>query len=244
MRIPRSIQLSSPFGLVHEFWRCHNKEWYLASPFTKDLYFSCLIESLKDAITRENVVIHAYCAMNNHFHKIINYREHSQWLSRFMRHAHALFGAKYNKLNKRSGSVFEGRPKTSVIQDITYLMRAHFYVEANPIRAGICKVENLRAYIYSSYGYYAYGKQSKYTKLLTPPEWYNSLGKTSSERQMRYRRLFREYLLSMGYKLHNFFEAFVGNSNWVSDQKERVNQATKCRQKNFILFPSQGTDSG
>lgn len=229
MRINRSTQLWPLNGKVHLYWRCHNKEFYLQNNFFKELYFDCLERGLEHKPSwltsklKEKCKIQAFCAMGNHFHQIAAYSEGSQNLSLLMRQQHALFGIRYNRANKRSGKVAEGRPKTPLLQNPEHEMRVHFYVEANPIRAGFRTLENLKNYIYSSYGFYAYGRRTKFTHLLTIPEWYMNLGRNFRERQIRYRKLFREYLgeyhpvFSQKYK-----KQFIGDSTWIAATLARI----------------------
>jgi putative transposase len=214
-------------------WRCHNKEYYLRSQKIKSLYMQTIKESLKTEVTSNNIKIHAYCVMDNHYHQAVSYKESSQYLSRFMRHAHSLFGARYNRINHRSGKVAEARPKTSLIENSEHEMRVHFYIEANPVRAGICKPENLRTYKFNSFKFYAYGIKDEYTHLLTIPEWYMELGKTPHERQKKYRKLFYEYLeenKSSSYTLSN--QQFIGSIFWKLKQEERVSLFLKAKSEN------------
>lgn len=224
MRIKRSLQLWPLNATVHLYWKCHNKEFYLEEANVKDLYMECLEEALKYKDQYKNCKIHAFCAMGNHFHQSTSYSGGSTYLSNFTRYAHGLFGARYNRKNRRSGKVAEGRPKTPLIQNTTHEMRVHFYIEANPIRAGFRTLENLKSYIYSSYGFYAYGIKSKFTHLLTIPEWYLALGETPKLRQQNYRKLFKEYLETYSKKSSIFFKrAFIGDLLWV----EKVIQGLK-----------------
>jgi len=169
MRIPRTIQLFSPDGYVHKFWRCHNREYYLRPNNIKELYFRCLKRALKFQTNQGNVLVHAYCAMDNHFHQINRYKNGSKWLSIFMRNAHSLFGRLYNDSHQRSGKVSQDRPKTPLIESDEYLMKAHFYVESNPIRARMFTPENLKLYKFSSFSFYAFGRKNNLTEILTPP---------------------------------------------------------------------------
>ncbi len=213
MRIPRSIQLFEPQGLLHQFWRCHNKEFYLKRPEMKSLYLQSIKQALKTHNKDNSLKIHAYTCMTNHFHSLMNYLDGSPNLSNFFRQAHSLFGARYNRLHDRSGKVAEGRPKTSLIENIEHQMRVHFYIEANPIRAGLCSEKQLRGYKHSSYRFYAWGISDEFTEILTIPEWYLALGKTARERQSRYRTLFQEYLgKPMGRE--EFFAPLIGSSLW------------------------------
>lgn len=227
MRIPRFLQLSNADGFVHKFWRCHNREYYLSPDHIKALYLNCTGEALNKDNTKDYIKIHAFCAMDNHFHQLIHYNQSSKWLSAFMRRAHSQFGRLYNNMHKRSGKVAEGRPKTPLIQDHDHLMEVHFYVEANPIRAQKIPVERLKQYRFSSYRFYAFGIRDKYTELLTPPEWYLGLGTAARERQQKYRKLFAQYLKDKGIKPHGFLRAFIGSPLWVQNQKERIQAEIK-----------------
>jgi REP element-mobilizing transposase RayT len=151
MRIPRSLQLFNSQGFVHQFWRCHNKEFYLGAAKIKSLYLNCIKRALKSHNKDGSLKIYAFTVMDNHFHNLMDYQSGSGKLSAFLRQAHSLFGATFNRWHKRSGKVAEGRPKTSLIENIEHLMRVHFYIEANPIRAARCTINQLRFYKHSSY---------------------------------------------------------------------------------------------
>ncbi len=172
---------------------------------------------------KERVFIHSYCVMDNHYHQLTSYKESSSFLSNYMRYAHTLFGARYNRLHKRSGKVAESRPKTSLIENTEHEIRVHFYIEANPIRAKMRTPENLRSYKFNSFKFYAYGLEDEHTKILTVPQWYKELGKTPSERQRKYRKLFYEYLSEQIILNPLCFEKnFIGSAQWMLTQKERV----------------------
>ncbi len=75
------------------------------------------------------------------------------------------------------------RPRTALIGGIASEMRVHFYIEANPIRAGMVKLEKFRYYFWNSYRYFAHGELDERTQQITPPQWYLELGVTVQERQ-------------------------------------------------------------
>lgn len=238
MRISRYDQLHEPNGTVHFFWRCHNKEKKLDTEFDKSIYMDCLVSSLE----RENlsyygkVKIHSYTVMGNHFHAIITYEESAENLSNFTRRAHGCYGHKYNKEHKKSGSVTDGRFKTSLIENSDHEMRVHFYVEANPIRAGIATIDNLHRFRFSSYKFYAYGISDEYSKYLTIPEWYLNLGKTPFERRKKYRKLFRQYLNENAeFKLlrKEMHARFIGTIIWRELQNSDVLARTKTAMITF-----------
>jgi REP element-mobilizing transposase RayT len=199
MRFSRSQLLPDSPATVHMYWRCHNRSYLLQGDTAKAEY----LKSLDSGRTVQNpdgfppapprVQIHAFGIMDNHIHLSLSY-EHLEDLSGFMQRAHGRFGARMNKRLNRTGPVGNERPRTSLVQNERHAMRAHFYVEANPVRAGVCKPENLHRYKWSSYRFYAYGIVDEQTKILTPPDWYKTLGATAKERQARYRSLFMSYL--------------------------------------------------
>lgn len=221
MRRPRCVLLSNDQGWVHQFWRCHNKEFYLAASAMKALYLFCVKLAMKTHNKERLLRIHAYTVMDNHFHNLIHYSEGSATLSRFLKQAHTIFGIRFNRIHQRSGKVAEDRPKTSLIENVEHLMRVHFYIEANPIRAGKCNLDRLRFNKYCSYRFYAYGITDEYTSMLSVPDWYVRLGKNSQQRQSRYRDLFRKYL---GEVTNSFdlLAPFIGSELWQLTSLSRV----------------------
>jgi putative transposase len=223
MRLNRNEILFPESGTAHVMWRCHNKEFYLADNKMKDLLLRSEMQTQKTHAKLGEVLIHGFCVMNNHFHKVVSYSQGSESLSRFMRKAHGIFGQRYNRMHRRSGKVAEARPLTPLIQNAEHQMRVHFYIEANPIKAGLITLEGLKKYRYSSYGFYAWGVKSEFTSLLTVPDWYMALGSTMKERQKIYRTLFKEYLDTI---LNNYIQPlqkyFIGSQKWVQKQAERI----------------------
>jgi len=98
-------------------------------------------------------------------------------------------GQYINKLHKRSGTLWEGRFKSSPISSDRYLLSCSRYIEMNPVRAGI--VEKPDDYIFSSYGAKV-GLGLRELKCLDYDAFYNSLGNTTDERQIAYQRWFYE----------------------------------------------------
>lgn len=192
----------------------------------KALYLQSLKDALKTHNKEESLKIHAYTCMDNHFHNLMKYTDESPKLSNFLRQAHSLFGARYNRIHKRSGKVAEGRPKTSVIENTEHEMRVHFYIEANPIRAGKCTEKKLRGYPHSSYRFYAFGIKDSFTEILTIPEWYLQLGSTPKLRQRRYRALFLQYL-GHGLDRAEFFSSFIGSPLWQLKEIALVKELIK-----------------
>lgn len=238
MKLSRSIILNEDSGLVHAFWRCHNKEFYFDNQNNRNLYMSCLNETiqLKNTTYQGKIKFYAFCVMNNHFHKLVSYENGSQHLSNLMRRCNGKFGLIYNMRHNRSGKVAESRPKTSLIQNQELAMTVHMYIEANPIFSKqstknqiLMRLKNLHHNKHCSYGFYAFGIESEFSKSITYPDWYLELGPNSKVRQLRYRKLFLEYILKSlkSEIIIQYFNIFIGTSEWVANQNRRCKNHIK-----------------
>ena len=228
MRISRRCLLSSPSGVVHKYWRCHNRSYHMDADSIKAMYLDCTKTGLKHKSSNSQIELHAYCVMDNHSHQVVKYSNGMDNLSNFMRIAHGEFGRRFNHATKRTGKVANERPKTVVVQDSDHSqMRAQFYVEANPIRANKRKFENLKLYKFSSFRFYAFGIIDEFTKNLVPPDWYLRLGKTPEERQQKYRSLFQKYLKWTKNEPFDYLGRFIGEIYWCLEQLEMLRKRTK-----------------
>jgi putative transposase len=176
-------------------WRAINGEFFLSTDDRKRVFLDRFFKF--SHVAGGAVLVYAFVAMSNHFHKAGELLGDSNPLSRWARSAHASFALWLNRKLGRRGPVAQDRPKTVVAEDQEHLKRLMFYIDWNPVRAGMC--QHPSQYEFSSYRYYAYGEVNKWTQCLTPPLWYVELGSTPEERQERYRqecdRYFREGLV-------------------------------------------------
>jgi len=111
---------------------------------------------------RFNLEIYTYVLMDNHYHLLLkttraNLSKSMQWLGQ-------TYTRQYNLRHKRSGHLFQGRFRSFLVEDDSYLINLSCYIHRNPLRAG--KVNRLVDYKWSSYLAYAYGKKSQ--------EWLNT----------------------------------------------------------------------
>jgi putative transposase len=143
---------------------------------------------LKEFAAKYHVEIHAWVFMTNHVHLLVTPRSQSA-VSNLMQSLGRQYVQYFNKTYQRSGTLWEGRFKSCIVQTSDYLLQCYRYIELNPVRAGI--VNNPSDYAWSSYRANAFGKASL---LITPHNEYLQLGKTPEERQMHYRELFRFHL--------------------------------------------------
>lgn len=206
-RLPRRL-IVLPEYQVHKIWRGHNREWNLKQSIEKLKYLHLIDKELGKSINQ----LHAIVLMSNHSHEIYMIDDVDAF-SDEMRRAHGSYGMFFNKLHKRCGKVAQDRPKTCMIENDDYAMRATFYIHANPLRAGI--VKNAASYPWSTHAWYAYGKPVRGLQKLRYPEWYMALGKTMQQRQQRYRQYFDAYLKEIGLiKLGFHHKPFYGSPVW------------------------------
>ncbi len=92
----------------------------------------------------------------------------------------------FNHAYQRTGTLWEGRYKSTLIQGSRYLLTCMRYIELNPVRAAM--VEHPVDYPWSSYRGNAQGEENP---LLTPHPLYRKLGPAPEARQQAYRQLFR-----------------------------------------------------
>jgi len=97
-----------------------------------------------------------------------------------------------NTTYRRTGTLWDSRYKSSLIQTETYLLFCQRYIELNPVRAAM--VDDPAHYRWTSYRTNALAQPSA---IITPHPRYQALGATSEERQSAYRALFRTQLEEM-----------------------------------------------
>ncbi|MGK5024330.1 transposase [Janthinobacterium sp. RB2R34] len=132
--------------------------------------------------------LHAYVLMSNHIHFLLSTQEAAH-LSLLMKSLNQRYAQYFNWRHGRSGSLWEGRYKSCLVQSERYLLTCQRYIELNPVRAGIAALPG--QYRWSSY---RGNSQGRLDELLTPHPVYLSLGATLTERQKTYQSLFQENL--------------------------------------------------
>ena len=96
------------------------------------------------------ITIHNYCLMSNHYHILLEIQ--SENLSKFMRQLNMNYSIYFNKKNKRTGHLWQGRFKSWYVTDEAYLYTLMCYIEQNPLKAKM--VQDIKEYPYSSYHYF------------------------------------------------------------------------------------------
>jgi putative transposase len=144
-----------------------------------------LLGLLADAAPRFGIALHAYVLMDNHFHLLATPGT-TTGLPQFMQSVGRSYVRYFNDRHGRSGTLWEGRYRSTLIQTDRYLLTCMAYIDLNPVRAGL--VSDARDFPWSSHAHYAGLRQDK---LLTPHPLYWELGNTPFAREAAYAELVR-----------------------------------------------------
>ncbi len=181
VRLPRFILPGQP---QHVIQRGNNRE----PVFYDEADYLFYLEKLGAACEKHECDLHAYVLMTNHVHLLITPHA-EQGLTKVMQMLGRYYVQYFNYAYDRSGTLWEGRYKATLLDSDQYLLACMRYIELNPVRAGM--VEHSRDYPWSSYHYNTLGEEDL---LLTPHALYKKLGSTYKKRQAAYRALFRHRL--------------------------------------------------
>ena len=178
--MPRRPRMYLPGLPYHVVQRGNNRE-----PCFFDIQdYQFYLELLRQLLPRYKVNLHAYVLMTNHVHLLLT-PSSKDGISSLMRVVGSRFAQYMNKTYKRTGTLWEGRHKASVVDTENYLLKCYRYIELNPVAANM--VTSPEEYKWSSYGCNAWGDK---TDIVTAHPEYLSLGNTSNKQHYAYRCLF------------------------------------------------------
>ena len=180
-RRPRTHLDAVPLHIVQ---RGHNREpCFLAE---EDYY--TYLHWLGVALKESGCALHAYALMTNHVHLLLTPKKAESVPGLLIS-----LGRRYvqyiNTTYRRTGTLWDSRYKSSLIQAETYLLACMRYIELNPVRAAM--VEDPAHYRWTSYRANGLGHGGT---LISPHPLYLALGRTAAMRLEAYRALFRAHL--------------------------------------------------
>lgn len=177
-RLPRYFVKDQPQHIIQ---RGNDREPIFANASDYQAYYDWLLK----AAEANGLAVHAYVLMTNHVHLLATpATEHS--ISKTLQSLGRRYVQYFNYTYERTGTLWEGRYKATLIDTEQYLLTCMRYIELNPVRAGM--VKHPVDYVWSSYSANAGGEPDD---LLVPHELYLSLGRHERARQSAYRQLFR-----------------------------------------------------
>ena len=155
--------------------------------------------------------------MTNHVHILATATE-EKGISRLIQAMGRYYVRYINKTYNRTGSLWEGRYKSTVIDSEKYFLTVSRYIELNPVRAMM--VEHPSEYPWSSYHFNALNKE---VQLIRPHSVYIGLGKNKTQRREVYQKLFEQ--LIPDYTLQEIRDAI--NKAWVLGDERYKQQIEK-----------------
>lgn len=177
--MPRRARLSLAGTPWHIIQRGNNR----SVCFYADVDYAFYLHHLKDLAVRFGCAVHAYVLMSNHVHLLLTPSQVDS-AALLMKHLGQRYVQHINRSYQRSGTLWEGRFRSSLIQSEAYLLACYRYIELNPVRAGL--VAQPQDYPWSSYSTNGLGLSNA---LITPHDEFQQLGSTETLRQAAYRAL-------------------------------------------------------
>lgn len=177
-RLPR---LTLPGYPHHVIQRGNNRQPIFAAASDRER----LLDLLEDNAAKFDVAIHAYVLMDNHLHLLAT-PQNTDGVPHMMQAVGRRYVRLFNDSQGRTGTLWEGRYKSTLIQTDRYLLACMAYMDLNPVRAGL--VAQAADYPWSSYGHYAGVRTDR---LITPHPLYWELGNTPFAREAAYADLVR-----------------------------------------------------
>lgn len=179
--MPRRPRILVPGVPVHIIQRGNNR----STCFYADEDYRFYLDHLDEQARKHGCLIHAYCLMTNHVHVLLTPAGLDS-LGQMMKGLGQRYVQYVNRTYRRSGTLWEGRFRSCLMQDEAYVLACYRYIELNPVRAGM--VEHPAQYRWSSYRTNAQGEENA---VCTAHRLYLALALDDAARQAAYRELFR-----------------------------------------------------
>ena len=213
-----------PAGLpVHVIQRGNNRSDCFHSSEDRANY----IKHLQKEASTNHVDVHAWVLMSNHVHLLLTPR-FADSISNMMQRLGHQYVRFFNRKYSRTGTLWEGRFRSCLVQTENYFLVCQRYIELNPVRSGL--VDHPVEFHWSSYKSNALGIESG---LVKPHEIYLSLGCDEDQRLRAYQALFDEIIaLNRISELRDATNkglvfgsaAFKDQIAWQSGQRTRLNK--------------------
>ena len=220
-RKPRASVVGVP---EHVIQRGNNRQVI----FTSDEDMKAYVAWLKQYSVKFEVAVHAWVLMTNHVHLLCTPGSPSA-ISNMMQALGRSYVQYFNRAYQRTGTLWEGRFRSSLVQQEAYLLELYRYIELNPVRAGM--VNDPADYTWSSYQCNALGKK---TELLKPHLLFMALGTDDSSRRRSYQNLFRCHV--SGQLLEDIRRSankglVLGNDHFIDQVEELTGKALRERKR-------------
>ncbi|MHB1679569.1 MAG: transposase [bacterium] len=221
--MPKSKRIILPDCPHHIVQRGHNRQVIFAD--NED--FKNYLENLQELKVKYEIKIFAYCLMTNHIHLLLQPGEKTKNLGNFMKTLAARTTRYFNMLEGRSGTLWESKYKSSIVQSEQYLLVCTRYIELNPVRASI--TEYPEDYPWSSYIARMGGSGKEWLDI---DPMFLSLGETEAIRRENYLKFIGENIPSGESEFIRTAlkrEQLTGNSRFIDAVEQIVGRRVERR---------------
>ena len=219
-RLPRLTVAGYPHHIIQ---RGNNRQPIFSLAADQEMLLSLLEEHGR----AQSVAIHAYVLMSNHFHLLAT-PETAEGIPQMMQAVGRRYVRYFNQRQARTGTLWEGRYKSTLIEAERYLLACMVYLDLNPVRASM--VADPAEYRWSSHAHYI-GRSAE--RWLAPHPLYWELGNTPFSREAAYAEMVRSGISTVQQRqltdsaLHGWA---LGEAGFMSDlQKRTIRRIEKGR---------------
>src|SRR4051812_2343596 len=154
--------------------------------FAHDSDYLVYLSTLRELVAHKKCALHAYCLMTNHVHLLLTPPD-ALACATLMRDLGQRYVSYFNRRHGRSGTLWEGRFRSCLVDSAQYVVACYRYIERNPVRAGMVSAAHV----------YAWSSHSSNIGLridpsLTPHAEYMALGLEGGSRVDAYAQLFND----------------------------------------------------
>jgi len=175
-RLPR---LTVPGLPHHVIQRGNNRQPIVRDDADREALLSLIVASARE----HRVALHAWVLMDNHFHLLLT-PETADGVPKMMQAVGRSYVRRFNDRHQRSGTLWEGRYKSTLVQTDRYFLACMVYLDLNPVRAGM--VSDPKQHLWSSHRHHI---GQAIDRGVTPHPVYWALGNTPFAREAAYAEL-------------------------------------------------------
>lgn len=220
----RRPRLNLPHIPQHIIQRGNNRQVC----FYREQDYAVYLDKLKEYSTKYKVAVHAYVLMTNHVHLLLT-AANEKGVSQMMQSLGRYFVRYINQTHNRTGTLWEGRYKSTLVDSERYLLTLYRYIELNPVRANM--VEHPAEYPWSSYQHNAL---DKHISLINSHPLYMALGHDLASCKKAYQALFKSHIPH--YTLDEIRDCInkswvLGDNNFRKQVAAQTGQITEPQQR-------------
>lgn len=229
-RLPRLTVAGYPHHIIQ---RGNNRQDIVRSDADREF----LLDLLGESARKHQVAMNAYVLMDNHFHLLLT-PETAEGVPLMMQAVGRRYVRHFNDRYQRTGTLWEGRYRSTLIQTERYLLACMVYMDLNPVRAGM--VADPKNHPWSSHRHHIGQTQDR---RITPHPLYWSLGNTPFAREAAYTEMVRAGLSAVQQgaitdaTLHGWA---LGDAAFAAElQKRTVRRIARARPGRPVSTPSE-----